>query len=182
MSDIKFSDFLYYDETSPSCLRWKVPRSRGVKAGDVVGYHRKDGYWEVQVCNVRFLAHRVIVNLHNIDCAGMDVDHYDRNKDNNKIENLRVVDRRTQNHNVSKRDGTVTGVTGVNRKTTLCQGVVYEYYAARWKDMLGNEESKFFPIHELGENEAFRLACEHRAIMIEELNRQGAGYTEGHGT
>lgn len=30
-------------------------------------------------------------------------------------------------------------------------------------------------------NEAFRLACDYRVRMIEELNSDGAGYTEHHG-
>lgn len=33
---MNFSDYLYYDETSPSCLRWKVQRGK-YKQGDVAG-------------------------------------------------------------------------------------------------------------------------------------------------
>jgi hypothetical protein len=39
-----------------------------------------------------------------------------------------------------------------------------------------------FSISKLGNDEAFRQACEYRAKMIAELNEQGANYTERHGT
>lgn len=53
-------------------------------------------------------------------------------------------------------------------------------WVAQWIDNEGKKRSKEFDIATLGNEEAFRLACEHRAKMIEELNKQGAGYTERH--
>lgn len=45
----------------------------------------------------------------------------------------------------------------------------------------GKKKCKFYSVNVRGEDEAFRLACEWRAKMIEEMNSQGAGYTEMHG-
>ena len=42
--------------------------------------------------------------------------------------------------------------------------------------------SRCFTISKYGEQEAFRLAYEWREQKIKELNEQGAGYTERHGT
>lgn len=51
VSEVDWSEWFYYDETSPSCLRWactrwansRIPRIV-VNKGDIAGYRRKDGY------------------------------------------------------------------------------------------------------------------------------------------
>lgn len=75
------------------------------------------------------------------------------------------------------------------RNTTGATGVVLEIgernsvrYRAFWCDLeTGKNKSKSFSIKKYGKEEAFRLACEWRTKMIEQLNAQGAGYTETHG-
>jgi hypothetical protein len=52
---------------------------------------------------------------------------------------------------------------------------------ARWNSVDGKPQSKRYAIAVYGEEKAFKLACEHREVMIQSLNSQGAGYTEDHG-
>lgn len=76
-----------------------------------------------------------------------------------------------------------SGVTGVKlQENTDRKGQPYYYYVAFWRNLDGTESHKCFSVSKIGDSEAFRLACEYRAKMIEELNAQGAGYTERHGT
>lgn len=92
-------DNVYYDETSPSCLRWKVSRP-GCALHGVAGTKRKDGYWSVQINKERFLAHRIVWLLFNykID-SKLVIDHIDRNPSNNFIDNLRLVTQAENNQN-----------------------------------------------------------------------------------
>lgn len=46
---------------------------------------------------------------------------------------------------------------------------------------MGNYRNKKFSVLKLGLLPAFRDAVMYRRKMIEELNAQGAGYTENHG-
>lgn len=121
-----FRDYLYYDETSPSCLRWKVQH----KQGDVAGSLGGDGYWQLTVEGVRYRPknHRVIaewfygVPVENLETI---IDHKDRDQLNNRFKNLRPV---TASVNMRNRVST-RGVSGV-------KGVTVEggKYRARIKD------------------------------------------------
>lgn len=93
-----FEDRLYIDPTSPSGLRWKRDiynlGDRGAKVaskGDIAGcLSKKTGYW---VTGNRF-THRIVYALHYGECPeGLTIDHLDRNKSNNSIENLELVTR-----------------------------------------------------------------------------------------
>lgn len=127
---MNFSDYLYYDETSPSCLRWKVQRGK-YKQGDVAGaVSGREGnkYWEVSTPLGRAKIHRIIqswfygVPVEDITTI---IDHKDRDQLNNKFKNLRPA---TASVNMRNRVST-RGVSGV-------KGVTVERgkYRARIKD------------------------------------------------
>jgi hypothetical protein len=82
-------NYLYYCETSPTGLRWKVHRSNRAKKDSVAGSKDKDGYYQVKLLGKVYKAHRVVWFLHNGGIpAGLEIDHKDRVRDNNKIGNL----------------------------------------------------------------------------------------------
>lgn len=119
--------------------------------------------------------HRIIWQLVNGNIPnGMIVDHVDGDPLNNRIENLRLVDAKTNSRNKKQYKNNTTGVTGVTEVSTG--------FAACWRDIEGIERRKNFNSKILGKEQAFRLACEYRAEQIRLLNEQGAGYTERHGT
>ncbi|MGL5583294.1 MAG: HNH endonuclease signature motif containing protein [Cetobacterium sp.] len=87
-------DILYYDPSSKSCLRW-------CKNHKEAGYLDNTGYYRVSVKGRKYQAHRLVLHLE----KGFDlkdklfVDHIDRNRENNLVENLRVVTQQENNIN-----------------------------------------------------------------------------------
>jgi hypothetical protein len=187
-----------YDPSSASGIVWKVDKFRGNskspyvfrKAGEQAGNLSKTGYWTVSLYHgngrsLPYQVHRIIYEMHHgpITDNTLVIDHIDGCKTNNCIENLRLVKRSDNTRNTVKYSNNSTGVVGVylDGKSDK-NGNVYWYYKAACMNLDGGQSTKAFSINKYGEQEAFRLACEYRAKMIAELNEQGAGYTERHGT
>lgn len=90
--EIDYSKYVYYDETSLTCLRWKVDRG-GRKVGDVAGYCYLDrnGRLEsgLKINGEEHKPHRIVWCLHNGNIpANKRIIFKDSNKLNNKIANL----------------------------------------------------------------------------------------------
>lgn len=177
---IDYSQFVYYDETSPSCLRWKVDIKSGrgytkilVKAGDVAGTKEK-GYWHCQISKKRVYNHRVIWVLHGNNETS--IDHINGDTFDNRINNLREANHQQNMQNLKKFITNKSGVTGVNFSATD------KRWRAEWRNKDGKNTSKSFSVKKFGYEKAFELACEYREQMIEKLNKEGADYTERHGT
>jgi hypothetical protein len=103
--DIDFdyiSKYVYYDESSPTCLRWKIDASLKSRKNAIAGEVPKiDQRAYIKLGKKRFATSRVIYCLCNgsID-SDMVIDHIDNNPMNNKIDNLRQV---SQSENLSNR-------------------------------------------------------------------------------
>ena len=187
MANKKWSDYFIYDESSPSFLRWKVDRVSGrnktqihVKAGDVAGCPNKNGYYNVKIDNRLTLCHRIIYEMCNdllLDEHQL-IDHIDGNPYNNKRNNLRIVLKQYNARNAKKRVDNTSGVTGVTKISNGCGNF---YWSARCEGLDGKIIQKRFSIKKFGNEKAFELACKFREDSLEELNLQGAGYTETHG-
>lgn len=169
------SEYLYYDETSKTCLRWKKKPAPVIIVGDEAGCKGGNRFL-VRFQEKLLQAHRVVMVLNGIDVHGKLVDHIDGNPMNNKLSNLRVVTASENSKNLSLSKRNTTGVIGVRYAQEDNR------YIAQWYGLSGECKSKSFACKKYGETEAFRLACEYRKQMIAELNQQGAGYTERHGT
>ena len=188
---MKWSDYFYYDETSPTCLRWKVDRFAGrdyktkmVSAGDAAGWFskRQDGKpkaIEVGLDGKSYLVHRIIWELLVGKIPNRKVvDHLNGNPYDNRISNLFVKTQKLNCQNKFLRVDSSTKVTGISYSETK-NGTCY--YRAYWCDMNGKQKFKSFSCKKLGNEVAFQLACEYRQKMLAEMNEQGAGYTERHG-
>lgn len=106
--------------------------------------------------------------------------------DNSKgyvIGNVRWATDDEQARNKQLQKNNKSGVTGVHldEKSFSKEGVPLLCWVARWKTLEGKQRSKSFSINKYGDEEAFKLACEYRLKQIQELNNNGAGYTERHG-
>ncbi len=110
----------YYDESSPTFLRWKRPlyskNGRLIKKeGEVAGTFKKNGYIRVYFESKEYLAHRIIWSLLNNQDLITDlvIDHIDRNKSNNNIDNLRLVTWSLNAFNKGVLSNNKSGVSGV---------------------------------------------------------------------
>lgn len=167
------SDVVYYSEDSPTCLLF-------TKDNSVAGMLDSSGYYRVSIRNQKYLVHRVIFSLFNMqkDIESFELDHIDGDKLNNKLDNLRLVTSSTNSRNKRKmwiREAHSIGVTFESTETG------YNRIKSSWYNMNGRLKTKSFSINKLGIMVAFRDAVAYREKMIKELNEQGAGYTERHG-
>ena len=127
------------------------------------------------------LVHRIIWTLFYGEVPdGFVIDHIDGDSLNNIISNLRLITQAENRRNTRKFKNNTSGVSGVNLQTQ--SNGKYSYWCAQYTKLDGQPIQKSFSIFRLGNDEAFRLACEWRSEQIRLLNEQGAGYTERHGT
>lgn len=150
------------------------------KLGSIGYISERNGkkYWRVKFKNKSIMIHRVIWILVNGDIPDNQIiDHIDGNGLNNSIENLRIISKQLNCKNKTKNKNNTTGQTGVFKfNEDNLNG-----YRAIVRVGTKNKTKRFYN-HKLGEQEAFRLACEWRKEQIRLLNEQGAGYTDRHGT
>lgn len=159
----EISSKFYYDETSPSGLRYKKHNGQGGmnerKAGDVAGHIRLKTNYASYVVNVskrNVYAHRAIwylcTGFDPIDC-GTVVDHIDGNPCNNNISNLRVVSTAENARNVVTSKESNTGYKGV----TFSDNMYVSHWRYNFKPL-----TKTFSCATYGNELAIALAVEHR--------------------
>jgi len=177
-----FSEFFYYDETSPSGLRWKYQKANRVYAGCVAGSIKTDGgsykTWGVELNNKTFNVHRVIYEMVVGSIGEYVVDHLDGDALNNNVPNLCLKTIAQNSRNTKKRKDNTSGVSNVAVKVN---GFGTTAYVADFCTN-GKRYNKSFCTRKLGLIPAFYLAQQWRKDRITELNASGAGYTTRHGT
>jgi hypothetical protein len=103
--------FFHYREDG--CLLWKERRGRRGRVGDIAGYVETNGYLRIRLYGKTFQAHRLVWLYHHGYLPENQVDHIDRNKLNNRIENLREVSKSCNMRNTGNRTDNSSGVKGV---------------------------------------------------------------------
>ena len=73
----------------------------------------KDGYLIIKIKGKQYKAHRLVFAYHNGYFPTMEIDHINRNRLDNRIENLREVDRQTNVDNTTRKPNFDTGVIGI---------------------------------------------------------------------
>jgi hypothetical protein len=99
-------------EYRDGALYWKNPRAPRMKPGDRAGQFNAR-YWSCNVCSKRVYIHRIIFEMYNGDTA-LEVDHIDRDTNNNRLENLRAVSRAENVANTGIRSDNLSGYKGVS--------------------------------------------------------------------
>jgi hypothetical protein len=182
----RWAEHLVYDETSPTCLVRKYdwlcgrPDSRYLRepAGSPAGTVFGDGYIRVNIAGEQSTGHRIIWEMHNGEIPPEKcIDHIDGDPSNNKISNLRCIDRFLNSRNMRMKSTNKSGVTGVRLHDNNGGNL---YWVALWTTEVGKQASKYFSIDKLGED-AFTLAVAYRKKMLDSINKDGAGFTERHG-
>ena len=175
-----FKDTFYYDSTSPSGLRWKVPKYKFVK-GDVAGNEMysngKPRGWRVMLNKKAYYVHRIIWALINgsVD-RSMVIDHLDGNPQNNHIDNLQIKTHASNMLNKGHKSSS-TGITGVTERIGR-KGITY--FRVSWVDENGRQCFKTFSTNKYGKEEAFKLAFKVREDKIRKLKELGFDYTDRH--
>ena len=115
--------FFTIDPTIPEGIRWKVSRSRR-KAGDPAGILNGNGYYHLGLHGKYFSNHTIIWIFHKGEIPeGYVVDHKNRVKTDNYIDNYRLA---TKSQNNCNRTRAVHNKSGV-------KGVSWDEEKAKWK-------------------------------------------------
>ena len=73
----------------------------------------KDGYWIIKIKKKQYKAHRLVFAYHNGRFPDGEIDHINRNRTDNRIENLRECTRTENVRNITPKANPDTGVVGV---------------------------------------------------------------------
>lgn len=108
----RLREILNYDSES-GLFTWKVRTSKRIKKGQIAGTVKEDGYICIRVDGTLYLAHRLVWLYHYGTFPENEIDHINRNKSDNRISNLRDVDRVTNAINKDLQSNNESGVAGV---------------------------------------------------------------------
>jgi hypothetical protein len=77
-------------------------------SGKIAGTRHSNGYWQINIGGSIYLSHRIIYYIHygNVPDS-LDIDHIDGNRDNSRIENLRLATRSQNLRNSASLRGVV---------------------------------------------------------------------------
>ena len=108
-------EFLYYDPATGVFTRLKS--TGGVRAGATAGSVNSDGYLDIRVCGQLYRSHRLAwLYVHGVWPSGV-IDHWNHNRVDNTIKNLRDVSHAVNLQNQEKhRTDSRLGVLGVSTK------------------------------------------------------------------
>jgi hypothetical protein len=108
----RLREVLNYDPES-GLFTWKLRLSHRIKIGDLAGNPTKKGYLAIRIDRILHLAHR-LAWLHVNGHLPERVEHRDRNRQNNAIDNLRLATQSQNLYNVGLRSSNKSGVIGVH--------------------------------------------------------------------
>ena len=171
-SKVNWEELFYYDETSPTCLRYKVDNN-GVNSGkrfanDVAGYiNTSDNYsrYKVGYLGKEYMVHRIIYQMLRGDIrSDMVINHINTNSQDNRICNLEQVtsadNNRKQKHHVIDHV-TRNNSSGVNcfrfTETDHCNLTCHIFI----RDVLGNTITKKISCLKYGKDEAKAVALKY---------------------
>jgi hypothetical protein len=92
LPDTQTLNHLFSVDFATGQLFWKNPQAYNVFPGTEITGRSGKGYLRVAINKVRYLAHRIVYAMYHGDCPdGLEIDHINGVKDDNRIENLRLV-------------------------------------------------------------------------------------------
>jgi len=107
-------DVRYLFDYKEGKLFENVRRSNIIKIGNKVGSLHLEGYAVVRIFNKEYKVHRLIWVYHNGPIPkGKEIDHINHIRDDNRIENLRLVTQKDNARNCSLSKNNTSGVQGV---------------------------------------------------------------------
>ena len=119
---VDWSKYFYYENGH---LFRKIATGPTTRVGEKVGGLDDKGYITVRCNNTKFKAHRIIWEMHFGKIPeNYEIDHIDRNKTNNNLENLRLATRSQNVRNISITSKNKSGYKGVSWNKQVSKWVV----------------------------------------------------------
>ncbi len=148
-----------FDYRGDGVLVRRVTVCNCARVGDLAGSLHCDGYLQVQIDGPSYLAHRIIWLWHKGYLPEHGLDHIDRNKLNNRIDNPREVGRQCNIRNTGNGKRNSSGI----------KGVCWDRTADKWisQIMINRKQIK------LGYHSDFTEAVAHRLAAEQAENWQG---------
>lgn len=94
-------------------LFWQISPGGGVRAGAEVGNLRPDGYRGIGFRGKLYKAHRLIFLYHHGYFPEHGIDHINKVRDDNRIENLREASQSCNMRNIGMQVNNTSGIKGV---------------------------------------------------------------------
>ena len=108
-----WNDVFTYDPVT-GILRWKINPSTQVQCGDIAGSENSDGYLRVRYKKKTHFVHRIIYEMvHGSIPRGKEIDHRNRIRSENQIDNLRPATHLENCRNISMSPRNTSGIIGV---------------------------------------------------------------------
>ena len=108
----QLKELLDYNQDT-GAFTWKANRGIRVKSGDKAGSLQKTGYIHLKLNSVAYLAHR-IAWLYHYGYIPKYIDHINRDRTDNRIENLRECSLSQNQWNRTKNKNNTSGTKGVS--------------------------------------------------------------------
>lgn len=106
------NEYLSYDAET-GVIKWKGRASNRINIGDLAGNLRPDGGLTIQLNGKKYLSHRVAFLMHH-SFLPVFVDHINRNRSDNRIENLRQCTHAENQRNGAAYKTNKSGYKGVS--------------------------------------------------------------------
>lgn len=112
MKEKELKECLHYDA---GFLYWKKSNCNKIKVGQMAGGKSKSGYRRIHIFGKRYYEHHLVWMYHNGDLPKVQIDHINKIKDDNRIENLRLCpNNHSDNHqNMPIQSNNTSGYTGI---------------------------------------------------------------------
>lgn len=113
LTQARLRDLLHYDQET-GAFTWRVRRGGTANAGTEAGSTDTTGHLQVKVDRRLYLAHRLAWLYVHGYWPGMEIDHRDGDKQNNRLSNLRLATRQqnVQNRGIGRVN--TSGIKGVS--------------------------------------------------------------------
>jgi hypothetical protein len=144
-----------YDKTT-GMFTWNLNRPRGVKAGDRADREWASGYRSVVIKGKVYMAHRLAWFYVHKEWPSMCIDHINRDKQNNKFENLRLA---TPQQNSQNRLSAISS-------SSKFKGVTWHKRDKKWQAAIVHNGKRFHLGYFLNEEEA-SIAYKTKAVEIQ---------------
>lgn len=111
LTQAKLQALFAYDPATGNLIR-KTRTANSVQIGDIAGGKNQDGYIQIAVDSKPYMAHRLVWIWHGKELPQF-IDHINRDKADNRIENLRPATRSENMHNKDTSKRSTSGYRGV---------------------------------------------------------------------